>query len=112
MSRRTGFHFRLDRRVPARMEAAAPVLRGCRARHGDLASWGFYVIHRGDPDLDDLSAFWASGRVVPVQPGNLDRSTEYSERYRLDALRRHSRRGAVAPVRCGLWPDSPRIYGR
>ncbi|HEY7432592.1 MAG TPA: type III polyketide synthase [Streptosporangiaceae bacterium] len=55
--RATGFHFRLDRRVPGTMEPLAPVLREFATDHGwDAGKLDFYVIHAGGPRiLDDLS---------------------------------------------------------
>jgi 1,3,6,8-tetrahydroxynaphthalene synthase len=55
----TGFHFRLDRRVPATMEPIAPVLRTLVEAQGwEVARLGFYIIHAGGPRiLDDLSKF-------------------------------------------------------
>lgn len=55
----TGFHFRLDRRVPGTMEPLAPVLRDLATGHGwDVRNLDFYIIHAGGPRiLDDLSRF-------------------------------------------------------
>jgi 1,3,6,8-tetrahydroxynaphthalene synthase len=55
----TGFHFRLDKRVPTTMEPLAPVLRDLVTAHGwDASRLGFYIIHAGGPRiLDDLSRF-------------------------------------------------------
>jgi 1,3,6,8-tetrahydroxynaphthalene synthase len=57
--RATGFHFRLDRRVPGTMEPLAPVLRKLAEDHGwDIGNLGFYIIHAGGPRiLDDLSKY-------------------------------------------------------
>ena len=55
----TGFHFRLDKRVPTTMEPLAPVLRDLVTAHGwDASRLGFYIIHAGGPRiLDDLCRF-------------------------------------------------------
>ncbi|MFD4637099.1 type III polyketide synthase [Lentzea sp. NPDC058436] len=55
----TGYHFRLDRRVPGTMSMIAPTLRELAAHQGwDASALGFYVIHAGGPRiLDDLSRF-------------------------------------------------------
>jgi 1,3,6,8-tetrahydroxynaphthalene synthase len=55
----TGFHFRLDRRVPGTMEPLAPVLRDLAGEHGwNAGKLDFYIIHAGGPRiLDDLSRF-------------------------------------------------------
>ena len=57
--RDTGFHFRLDRRVPGTMEPLAPVLRQLATNHGwDAGNLDFYIIHAGGPRiLDDLAKF-------------------------------------------------------
>ncbi|MBB2938514.1 1,3,6,8-tetrahydroxynaphthalene synthase [Amycolatopsis bartoniae] len=75
--RATGFHFRLDRRVPGTMEPLAPVLRQLGEDHGwDIGDLGFYIIHAGGPRiLDDLSKY------LNVDPGVFHHSrntlTEY-----------------------------------
>lgn len=55
----TGFHFRLDKRVPTTMKPLAPVLRDLVDEHGwDIADLDFYIIHAGGPRiLDDLSTY-------------------------------------------------------
>jgi 1,3,6,8-tetrahydroxynaphthalene synthase len=55
----TGFHFRLDKRVPTTMEPLAPVMRNLADSHGwDASNLGFYIIHAGGPRiLDDLCHF-------------------------------------------------------
>lgn len=55
----TGFHFRLDRRVPKTMEQLAPQLRAMACAHGwDVEALDFYIIHAGGPRiLSDLSHF-------------------------------------------------------
>ncbi len=57
--RPTGFHFRLDRRVPGTMEPLAPVLTEVAERHGwNAGKLDFYIVHAGGPRiLDDLSRF-------------------------------------------------------
>jgi len=54
--RATGFHFRLDRRVPGTMEPLAPVLRDLAAAHDQrIEGLDFYIIHAGGPRiLEDL----------------------------------------------------------
>ncbi|MET9643925.1 type III polyketide synthase [Streptomyces syringium] len=55
----TGFHFRLDKRVPGTMEPLAPVLREISGQHGwDVQGLDFYIIHAGGPRiLDDLCKY-------------------------------------------------------
>ncbi|WP_019852971.1 type III polyketide synthase [Actinopolyspora mortivallis] len=64
--RDTGFHFRLDRRVPGTMEPLAPVLNEFAAGHGwDVRKLDFYVIHAGGPRiLDDLGEFLGVDRKM------------------------------------------------
>jgi 1,3,6,8-tetrahydroxynaphthalene synthase len=89
--RATGFHFLLDKRVPATMEPLAPALKDLAGTHGwDASDLDFYIIHAGGPrTLDDLSKF------LEVEPHafRFSRSTltEYgniASAVVLDALRR------------------------
>ena len=101
----TGFHFRLDRRVPRTMEQLAPVLRDLAAAHGwDAGALDFYIVHAGGPRiLDDLSKF------LNVSPGAFRHSratlTEYgniASAVVLDALRRLFDEGQPRPGAQGL----------
>lgn len=103
--RATGFHFRLDRRVPGTMEVLAPVLRELATDHGwDIGNLDFYLIHAGGPRiLDDLSKF------LGVDPGMFRHSwttlTEYgniASAVVLDALRRLFDEGSMLPDACGV----------
>ncbi|MFI8191639.1 type III polyketide synthase [Streptomyces sp. NPDC085946] len=87
----TGFHFRLDRRVPTTMEPLAPVLHELAAAHGwDASRLGFYIIHAGGPRiLDDLCRFlhvdphaFRHSRATLTEHGNIASAVV------LDALRR------------------------
>lgn len=55
----TGFHFRLDKRVPRTMEGLAPPLSRLVADHGwDASHLDLYIIHAGGPRiLDDLAKY-------------------------------------------------------
>jgi 1,3,6,8-tetrahydroxynaphthalene synthase len=55
----TGFHFRLDKRVPGTMEPLAPVMRELSKKHGwDIETLDYYIIHAGGPRiLEDLCKF-------------------------------------------------------
>ncbi|QKW47911.1 type III polyketide synthase [Streptomyces microflavus] len=55
--RDTGFHFQLDKRVPATMEVLAPAMRDLGNTYDwDVAALDFYIVHAGGPRiLDDLS---------------------------------------------------------
>ena len=57
--RATGFHFRLDKRVPTTMKPLAPALRSLVDKRGwDVANLAFYIIHAGGPRiLDDLCKY-------------------------------------------------------
>lgn len=101
----TGFHFRLDRRVPGTMEQLAPELASVAAQSGwDASALGFYVIHAGGPRiLDDLSRF------LKVAPGmfRFSRATlcEYgniASAVVLDALRRVFESGGAEPGTRGV----------
>ncbi len=87
----TGFHFLLDKRVPATMEPLAPALKGLAGEHGwDAADLDFYIVHAGGPRiLDDLSKFlqvdphaFRFSRATLTEYGNIASAVV------LDALRR------------------------
>jgi 1,3,6,8-tetrahydroxynaphthalene synthase len=89
--RDTGFHFRLDKRVPGTMRQIAPELEKFVAEgYRHVAELGLYVIHAGGPRiLDDLSAYLG---IAPEQ-FDLSRATlrEYgniASAVVFDALRR------------------------
>lgn|GEM_PF-364512 len=101
----TGFHFRLDRRVPRTMEQLAPVLREVSAAHGwDAGLLDFYIVHAGGPRiLDDLSKFlgvspdaFRHSRATLTEYGNIASAVV------LDALRRLFLAGAPRPGATGL----------
>lgn len=107
----TGFHFRLDRRVPATMEPIAPVLRALAADHGrNAAALDFYIVHAGGPRiLSDLSAYlgvdhakFRHSRTTLTEYGNIASAVV------LDALRRlfdeHTARPGHAGVIAGFGP--------
>src|SRR5947207_3062711 len=101
----TGFHFVLDRRVPATMEPLSPVLRRfARERAWDASDLDFYVVHAGGPRiLDDLARF------LEVDRSRFDHSRATLENYGniasavvLDALRRIFDDGGPRPGSRGL----------
>ncbi len=109
----TGFHFRLDKRVPGTMEPLAPVLRDLADEHGwNAGKLDFYIIHAGGPRiLDDLSRFLD----VPADAFRFSRATltEYgniASAVVLDALARlfdegsaiHGQRGLLAGFGPGI----------
>ncbi|MFJ4617044.1 type III polyketide synthase [Streptomyces sp. NPDC088812] len=122
----TGFHFRLDKRVPTTMEPLAPVLRDLAAAHGwDASRLGFYIIHAGGPRiLDDLCRFldvepqaFRHSRATLTQYGNIASAVV------LDALGRLFEEGGApdgapgiiagfgpgitAEMAVGRWVDAP-----
>ena len=103
--RATGFHFRLDRRVPGTMEPLAPVLREFATDHRwDVGDLDFYVIHAGGPRiLDDLAKFLDVDRemfrhswATLTEYGNIASAVV------LDALRRLFDDDAPTPGATGL----------
>ncbi|MBT0725702.1 type III polyketide synthase [Rosenbergiella sp. S61] len=68
----TGFHFRLDKRVPGTMEPLAPVMRELTKGHGwDIEELDYYIIHAGGPRiLDDLCKY------LRVKPEKFDFSRD------------------------------------
>ncbi|WP_424210764.1 type III polyketide synthase [Streptomyces sp. BI20] len=111
--RSTGFHFKLDKRVPGTMEPLAPALKQLAGAHGwDAAALDFYIIHAGGPRiLDDLSKFLG----VPPEAFRYSRATltEYgniASAVVLDALRRlfdaggadHAAKGLLAGFGPGI----------
>jgi 1,3,6,8-tetrahydroxynaphthalene synthase len=122
----TGFHFRLDRRVPGTMEPLAPALRELSRAHGwEVSELDFYIIHAGGPRiLNDLGKFlgidrhaFRYSRATLTEYGNIASAVV------LEALRRlFLDRGAgdgdagivagfgpgiTAEMSLGTWVDSP-----
>ncbi|WP_263636487.1 type III polyketide synthase [Streptomyces sp. CoH27] len=111
--RATGFHFLLDKRVPATMEPLAPALQDLAGLHGwDASDLDFYIVHAGGPRiLDDLSKFlrvdphaFRFSRATLTEYGNIASGVV------LDALRRmfdeggaeHRARGLLAGFGPGI----------
>ncbi|KOX32688.1 MULTISPECIES: type III polyketide synthase [Streptomyces] len=101
----TGFHFLLDKRVPATMEPLAPALKSLAGEHGwDAADLDFYIVHAGGPRiLDDLSTFlqvdphaFRFSRATLTEYGNIASAVV------LDALRRLFDEGGVQEGARGL----------
>ncbi|MFI0462956.1 MULTISPECIES: type III polyketide synthase [Saccharopolyspora] len=101
----TGFHFRLDKRVPTTMEPLAPALRALADRHRwDVAGLDFYIIHAGGPRiLDDLTKFlgvppvaFRYSRATLTEYGNIASGVV------LDALLRMFDEGSVPDRARGL----------
>ncbi|WP_374984489.1 type III polyketide synthase [Streptomyces fradiae] len=103
--RATGFHFKLDKRVPGTMEPLAPALRQLAGQHGwDASDLDFYIIHAGGPRiLDDLSKFlgvapeaFRFSRATLTEYGNIASAVV------LDALRRLFDEGGTPDAARGL----------
>ncbi|CAL9592196.1 1,3,6,8-tetrahydroxynaphthalene synthase [Streptomyces sp. enrichment culture] len=101
----TGFHFKLDRRVPGTMEPLAPSLKDLAKAHGwDAAALDFYIIHAGGPRiLDDLSKYlgvapeaFRFSRATLTEYGNIASAVV------LDALRRLFDENRTADAAKGL----------
>lgn len=101
----TGFHFLLDKRVPATMEPLAPALKGLAGEHGwDASDLDFYIVHAGGPRiLDDLSKFlqvdphaFRFSRATLTEYGNIASAVV------LDALRRLFDEGGATDGARGL----------
>ncbi|MFD8197551.1 type III polyketide synthase [Streptomyces wuyuanensis] len=126
--RSTGFHFRLDPRVPTTMVQLAPHLGEAVAAQGwDVPSLDYCLVHAGGPRiLDDLS------RLLGISPALLRHSratlTEYGNIAAasvLDALRRmidsapprEGARGLIAgfgpgitaEIALGTWTEDPSL---
>ncbi|WP_045878371.1 type III polyketide synthase [Pseudofrankia sp. DC12] len=113
----TGFHFRLDKRVPKTMAMLAPALCALAESHGwDAGTLDFYIIHAGGPRiLDDLRdilgldpAFFRYSRATLTEHGNIASAVV------LDALRRmfednvleHGATGVIAGFGPGITAES------
>jgi 1,3,6,8-tetrahydroxynaphthalene synthase len=123
--RETGFHFRLDRRVPGTMEPLTPALRDLAERHGwDAGKLDFYIIHAGGPRiLDDLSRYldvppdaFRFSRATLTEYGNIASAVVLDALGRLfdegSALDGHRGLlagfgpGITAEISLGTWSDS------
>jgi 1,3,6,8-tetrahydroxynaphthalene synthase len=103
--RATGFHFQLDRRVPATMEPLAPVLRELATDHGrDIRNLDFYLIHAGGPRiLNDLSRFLDVDRKMFRHSwATLTENGNIASAVVLDALSRLFDEGTIAPGATGM----------
>ncbi|MBV7698641.1 type III polyketide synthase [Streptomyces sp. TRM70350] len=101
----TGFHFRLDRRVPRTMEQLAPALRDVAAAHGwNASALDFYVIHAGGPRiLDDLSHFLGvPSDLLSFSRATLTHRGNIASAVVLDVLRRLITSGTLRPGHRGI----------
>jgi 1,3,6,8-tetrahydroxynaphthalene synthase len=103
--RSTGFHFRLDRRVPGTMEPLAPVLGELAADHGwDIGNLDFYIIHAGGPRiLADLSRFiGVEHSMFRHSWATLTHNGNIASAVVLDALRRLFEEDSMTPGATGV----------
>ena len=105
MVKETGFHFQLDRRVPATMALLAPALRDLvSSHHWNPADLDFYIIHAGGPRiLRDLATFLAAppamfrhSQMTLTEYGNIAAATV------LDALGRLFTENTLTPGARGV----------
>lgn len=101
----TGFHFRLDKRVPNTMEQIAPALKEMAALYGwDAGALDFYIIHAGGPKiLSDLGKYLG----VPAEKFEYSRATlesygNIASAVVLDALMRAFDAGAIQDGQKGM----------
>lgn len=101
----TGFHFRLDRRVPGTMEPLAPVLRELVTGHGwDVSNLDFYIIHAGGPRiLEDLSRYLnVDSKMFRHSWTTLTEYGNIASAVVLDGLRRLFDEGTTLPGAIGV----------
>jgi 1,3,6,8-tetrahydroxynaphthalene synthase len=109
----TGFHFRLDRRVPGTMEALAPAVRDLVDEHRwDASALDFYVVHAGGPRiLDDLSKYldvppemFRHSRATLTEYGNIASAVVLDALDRLfqEGAQQHAARGMIAGFGPGI----------
>lgn len=119
--RDTGFHFRLDKRVPTTMQLLAPALRSLTEQHAwDVSQLDFYIVHAGGPRiLDDLCAFlqltpeaFRHSRATLTSRGNIASAVVFDALERLFAEGRmaESARGLIAGFGPGITAET--VLGR
>jgi 1,3,6,8-tetrahydroxynaphthalene synthase len=95
----TGFHFQLDKRVPATMGPLAPALCSLVEKQGwDVSKLAFYIIHAGGPRiLDDLCKYLGvDGQAFRHSRSTLTEYGNIASAVVLDALGRLFAEGHVA----------------
>jgi 1,3,6,8-tetrahydroxynaphthalene synthase len=125
----TGFHFRLDRRVPGTMSMMAPHLRRlAESQQWNVSDLDFYVIHAGGPRiLDDLSRYlevpldaFRHSRAILTEFGNIASAVVLAvlARYFEDGLPLDARGviagfgpGITAEMSLGTWTGAPNRPG-
>ncbi|MEE4591056.1 type III polyketide synthase [Streptomyces sp. DSM 41524] len=108
----TGFHFRLDKRVPGTMNVIAPALDTLAEAYGwDATDLDFYIIHAGGPRiLDDLCGYlkvppnaFRHSRATLTEYGNIASAVVF------EALRRQFAEGLPPGARGMLAGFGPGI---
>jgi 1,3,6,8-tetrahydroxynaphthalene synthase len=111
--RDTGFHFRLDKRVPGTMAMIAPALRKMAEPHDwDVSDLDFYIVHAGGPRiLDDLCHYlnlppemFRYSRATLTERGNIASAVVFDALDRLfaDGGADHAARGIIAGFGPGI----------
>ncbi len=110
----TGFHFRLDKRVPLTMKPLAPVMRDFTASYGwNIEMLDYYIIHAGGPRiLDDLCKFlhvpahlFKYSRDTLVNCGNIASSVVFETYRRMwedGYIKENSAKGIIAGFGPGI----------
>jgi 1,3,6,8-tetrahydroxynaphthalene synthase len=101
----TGFHFRLDKRVPNTMEQIAPALREMAGVHGwDAGALDYYIIHAGGPKiLSDLGKYLGvPAEKFAYSQATLESYGNIASAVVLDALMRAFDAGAIRDGQRGM----------
>ncbi|MEE1927875.1 type III polyketide synthase [Streptomyces sp. TRM 70351] len=109
----TGFHFRLDKRVPTTMHMLAPAMRALAATHRwDVSALDFHIVHAGGPRiLDDLCdilgvdpVMYRYSRATLTERGNIASCVVLDALDRLfaDGGAQHAARGVIAGFGPGI----------
>ncbi|TKI04230.1 type III polyketide synthase [Martelella alba] len=109
----TGFHFRLDKRVPGTMKPLAPVMQELATAHQwQIDNLDYYIIHAGGPRiLDDLCKYlgvarnkFSYSRDTLENCGNIASSVVFEAYRRMheDSIFRPGGRGIIAGFGPGI----------
>ena len=109
----TGFHFRLDKRVPFTMQQISPALKELAGIHGwDAADLDYYIIHAGGPRiLNDLAKYlgvpsekFQYSRATLENYGNIASAVVFDALLRAfdDGVMKHDAKGMIAGFGPGI----------
>lgn len=109
----TGFHFRLDKRVPGTMKPLAPVMKELATAHDwEIDDLDYYIIHAGGPRiLDDLCKYlgvqsdkFSYSRDTLVNCGNIASSVVFEAYRRMheDGIFENGGKGIIAGFGPGI----------